>query len=99
LVRLELDDASAKKPGQRTLVRRFARATVLEGCSIQCASRLLHDLLPKLDLEVIPVDQFYKLEGNPFVIEDINPAKRAKILEQATAGVLDALRRDRAGSV
>ena len=99
LVRLELDDASTKKPVQRALARRFTRATVLEGCSIQCASRLLHDLLPKLDLEVIPVDQFYKLEGNPFIIEDINPAKRAKIVEQATAGVLDALRRDGAGTV
>jgi hypothetical protein len=99
LVHLELDDASTKKPGQRTLVRRFTRATVLEGCSIQCASRLLHDLLPKLDLEVIPVDQFYKLEGNPFIIEDISPAKRAKILEQAATGIVDALKRDGAGSV
>ena len=99
LVQLELDDASAKKPGQRNLVRRFTRATVLEGCSIQCASRLLHDLLPKLGLEVIPVDQFYKLDGNPFIIEDINPTKRAKILEQAAAGILDALRRDGARSV
>ena len=77
LVRLELDDASAKKPPRRTLARRFTRATVLEGCSIQCASRLLHDLLPKVDLKVIPVDQFYKLEGNPFGLEDIKPAKQA----------------------
>jgi hypothetical protein len=99
LVRLELDDASAKKPAQRTLVRRFTRATVLEGCSIQCASRLLHDLLPKLDLEVLPVDQFYKLEGNPFIIEDINPAKRAKIIDQAAAAILDAIRRDGAWSL
>jgi uncharacterized metal-binding protein len=99
LVRLELDDASAKKPGQRTLVRRFTRATVLEGCSIQCASSLLHDLLPKVDLEVIPVDQFYKLEGNPFGLEDIKPAKQAKIIEQAARGILDALKRDGSGSV
>jgi hypothetical protein len=91
LVRLELDDASAKKPSQRTLIQRFARATVLEGCSIQCASRLLHDLLPKVDLEVIPVDQFYKLEGNPFIVDDIKPPKRAKIIEQAADGILKAL--------
>ena len=64
---------------------------MLEGCSIQCASRLLHDLLPKVDLEVIPVDQFYKLEGNPFIIEDIKPLKRAKIIEQAVYGILEAL--------
>ena len=81
------------------MARRFARAAVLEGCSIQCASRLLHDLLPKLNLEVIPVDQFYKLEGNPFIIEDINPAKRARIIDQATVGILEALRHDGVGSV
>ena len=91
LVRLELDDAAAKKPCQRALIRRFARATVLEGCSIQCASRLLHDLLPNVDLEVIPVDQFYKLEGNPFVIEDIKLPKRTKIIAQAAEGILEAL--------
>jgi len=79
------------------LARRFARAAVLEGCSIQCASRLLHDLLPKLDLEVIAVDQFYKLEGNPFGLDDIKHAKRVTIIEQATAGILEALKRDGSG--
>jgi hypothetical protein len=44
-----------------------------------------------VDLEVIPVDQFYKLEGNPFVIEDIKPPKRAKLIEQAVGGILEAL--------
>jgi len=68
---------------------------VLEGCSIQCGSRLLHDLLPKVDLEVIPVDQFYKLEGNPFGLEDIKPAKQAKIIARAAEGLLETLNRDR----
>jgi hypothetical protein len=45
------------------------------------------------------VDQFYKLEGNPFIIEDINPAKRAKIIDQAAAAILDAIRRDGAWSL
>ena len=98
LVRLELDDASAKSLAQRTQFRRFARATVLEGCSIQCASRMLHDLLPNLDLEVIPVDQFYKLECNPFGIDDIKPSKLAKMIEQAVEGILEALKHDGAGS-
>jgi len=65
---------------------------------MQCASRLLRDLLPNVDLEVIPVEQFYKLEGNSFVVENIHPAKRAKIIDQATAGILEALRRDGPGS-
>jgi hypothetical protein len=96
--------ASADKPAalftcESACVRSDTRATVLEGCSIQCASRLLHDLLPKVDLEVIPVDQFYKLEGNPFGLEDIKPAKQAKIIEQAARGILDALKRDGSGSV
>jgi uncharacterized metal-binding protein len=99
LVRLELYDASAKNRDQRTRFRHFARATVLEGCSIQCASRLLHDLLPNLDLEVIPVDQFYKLGGNPFGIDDIKPSKLAKMIEQAVEGFLEALKHDGTGSV
>jgi uncharacterized metal-binding protein len=99
LVRLELDDASAKGPAQRAQLRRFARATVLEGCSIQCASRMLHDLLPSLDLEVIPVDQFYRLEGNPFGIDDIKPPKLAKMIDQAAEGILEALKHDGTGSV
>ena len=81
------------------MARRFTRATVLEGCSIQCASRLLHDLLPKVDLKVIPVDQFYKLEGNPFGLEDIKPAKQARIIEQAAEGILEALKGDEPGSI
>jgi hypothetical protein len=48
---------------------------------------------------VIPVDQFYKLEGNPFGLEDIQPAKQAKIIEQAARGILDALKLDGPGSV
>ena len=60
---------------------------------------MLHDLLPKMELEVIPVDQFYKLEGNPFGIEDIKPPKRATIIEQATEGIIEALKRDGSGSV
>jgi uncharacterized metal-binding protein len=98
LVRLELDDASAKGHAQRAQFRRFARATVLEGCSIQCASRMLHDLQPNLDLVVIPVDQFNKLEGNPFSIDDIKPSKLAKMIEQAAEGILDALNHQGGGS-
>ena len=99
LVPLELDDACAKSLAKRTLLRRFTRATILEGCSIQCASRMLHDLLPKLDLEVIPVDQFYELEGNPFGIEDIKPSKRAKIIEHASQAILVVLDHGGSGSL
>jgi len=60
---------------------------------------MLHDLLPDVDLEVIPVDQFYKLAGNPFSIDDISPSKRAKIVDQASTRILTALKRDRTGSV
>jgi len=44
---------------------------------------------------VIPVDQFYKLEGNPFGLEDIKPAKQAKIIARAAEGLLETLNRDR----
>jgi len=99
LVRFELDDVSAKSGKMGTQLRRIARATVLEGCSIQCASRLLRDLLPNADLAVIPVDQFYNLAGNPFAVEDIRPAKLARIVHQAAAGVLSIVKHDAPGSV
>jgi hypothetical protein len=90
MVQMALDEASAKS--RAPLLRRFTGVTVLEGCSIHCASRELAALLRNMDLEVIPVDQFYKLEGNPFGIDDIKPAKLAKIIELAASGILDSLK-------
>jgi uncharacterized metal-binding protein len=90
--RVEIGDVASKNRG--TPVRRFASATVLEGCGIQCASRMLRDSLSNIDMEVLPVDQFYKFEGNPFSINNIKPSTLAKIIERAVEGVLAALKHD-----
>jgi hypothetical protein len=59
---------------------------------------MLSELLPHATLAVIPVDQFYKLEGNPFGVDDIKPAKLAKIVLTAAQGILDCLKSDGYGT-
>ena len=98
VVRLTLGDASTRDRDRRAQLRRISQVTVLEGCSIHCATRMLNELLPHADLAVIPVDQFYKLEGNPFGVDDIKPAKLAKIVLTAAQGILDCLKSDGYGA-
>src|SRR5512138_792438 len=56
-VRICLGGAFTKDTGQRGLVRNAARVVVLEGCPVDCASRMLSGILPQRPVEVIHTDR------------------------------------------
>jgi len=70
-VRICLGGAFTKDTGQRNLVRNASRLIALEGCFIQCSSRMMKGVIPGLRPEVIIATKFYDLDKNLFGIEEM----------------------------
>lgn len=69
--RLCLGGAFTKDTGQRGLVRNGARVIALEGCFIECASRMMKGVIPELAPEVIIADRLYDFDKTLFGINDL----------------------------
>jgi uncharacterized metal-binding protein len=70
-VRICLGGAFTTDTGQRDLVRNADRAIVIEGCFIQCASRMMRGVLADFEPEVVIADDLYELEGAVFGINEL----------------------------
>jgi uncharacterized metal-binding protein len=71
--RICLGGAFTKDSGQRDLVRTAPRVLALEGCSVNCASRMMQGVLAGLAPEVIAVDRLYDFDRTRFGIEELPP--------------------------
>ena len=60
--RLCLGGAFTKDTGQRDLVRNASRVVAIEGCFIECATRMMKGVVPGLNPEVIIADRFYDFD-------------------------------------
>lgn len=69
--RICLGGAFTKDTGQRNLVRNAKRVIALEGCFIECASRMMKGVLEGLQPEVIIVDRLYDFDKKLFAITDL----------------------------
>lgn len=69
-VRICLGGAFTKDTGQRNLVRRADRVIAIEGCFINCSSRMMQGVLPDLNPEIIRADLIYNLDL-PFGIDEV----------------------------
>ena len=69
-VRICLGGAFTKDTGQRNLVRRANRVIAIEGCFIDCSSRMLTGVLPELKPEIVRADLIYNLDL-PFGIDEV----------------------------
>jgi len=69
--RLCLGGAFTKDTGQRGLVRNGSRVIALEGCFIECASRMMKGVIPGLAPEVIVADRLYDFDRTLFGINDL----------------------------
>jgi len=69
-VRICLGGAFTKDTGQRNLVRRADRVIAIEGCFIDCSSRMLTGVLPELEPEIVRADLIYNLDL-PFGIDEV----------------------------
>jgi uncharacterized metal-binding protein len=71
--RICLGGAFTKDTGQRKLVRNAKRLIALEGCPINCASRMMKGVINGLEPEVINADQLYEFDKNLFGIDEMAP--------------------------
>ncbi len=69
-VRICLGGAFTKDTGQRNLVRRAAKVIAIEGCFVNCSSRMMVGVLPDLMPEIVRADLVYNLDL-PFGIDEV----------------------------
>lgn len=69
--RLCLGGAFTKDTGQRALARNATHLVVIEGCFIECATRMMKGVVPSLEPEVVIADRLYDFDRNLFGIEEM----------------------------
>jgi len=72
-VRICLGGAFTKNTGQRNLVRTAPRLIALEGCFVNCSSRMMQGVIQGLDPEVVIADRLYDFDRNLFGIDEMSP--------------------------
>ncbi len=73
--RLCLGGAFTKDCGQRALVRNANRVVAIEGCYLECATRMMKGVIPELEPEVIVADGLYEFDRNLFGIDEMPEAE------------------------
>jgi uncharacterized metal-binding protein len=71
IVRICLGGAFTKEGGQRDLVRKTHKAIAIEGCFIDCASRMMRGVIPELNPLIVRADAIYK-KNLPFGIDEVS---------------------------
>ncbi len=71
-VRICLGGAFTKDTGQRNLVRRAKRVIALEGCFINCSSRMMKGVISEIEPEVIIADKLYDFDRSLFGIDEMS---------------------------
>ncbi len=83
-VRICLGGAFTKDTGQRALVRNAPRVIALEGCFINCSSRMMNGAVEGLNPEVIIADRLYDFDRKLFGIEEM-PSEQIEAHARAVA--------------
>ncbi len=73
--RLCLGGAFTKDTGQRALVRNASRVVAVEGCFIECATRMMKAVVPGLQPEVVVADRLYDFDRNQFGIDEMSESE------------------------
>jgi len=71
-VRICLGGAFTKDTGQRSLVRNASKVIAIEGCFINCSSRMMKGAIPRLEAQVIVADKLYDFETSLFGIDEMS---------------------------
>ncbi|MBI2419029.1 MAG: putative zinc-binding protein [Ignavibacteriales bacterium] len=77
-VRICLGGAFTKDTGQRNLVRNAPRVIAIEGCFINCASRMMEGAIPELKPEVIIADRLYEFDKKLFSVNQMSTPEIVK---------------------
>ncbi len=69
--RLCLGGAFTKDTGQRALVRNTSKLVAVEGCAIECASRMMKGVVPDIEPQVAIADKLCAFETRLFGIDEM----------------------------
>ncbi len=92
-VRICLGGAFTKDTGQRALVKHAPRLIAVEGCFLNCASRMMKGVLPDLELEIVVADRLYEFDRRLFGIDEMpaaDIARHARTVAEEVARTLPA---------
>lgn len=70
-VRICLGGAFTKDSGQRALVRDAKQVIALEGCSVNCASRMMKGVAKEIAPEVVNADRMYDFDRKLFSVDEM----------------------------
>lgn len=70
-IRICLGGAFTKDTGQRGLVRDATRVIALEGCHVNCASRMMQGVIDGMNPEVIIADRLYDFNRKLFGVDEM----------------------------
>lgn len=70
--RLCLGGAFTKDSGQRALARNAKRLVAIEGCFLECSSRMMKGVVQGLQPEVVIADRLYNFDQKLFAIEEMS---------------------------
>lgn len=91
-VRICLGGAFTKDTGQRSLVKNAKRVVALEGCVIECASRMMKGVIPALRPEIIITDGLSGFNKSLFAINEMPEREIKKHSEAIAKKILARLR-------
>lgn len=89
--RICLGGAFTKDTGQRNLVRTAGRVIVLEGCFIECASRMMKGIITGLHPEVIIVDRLYDFDRTLFGINQVTEQQIKEFAQVAASKIVQKI--------
>jgi uncharacterized metal-binding protein len=72
-VRICLGGAFTKDTGQRNLVRTASRLIAIEGCPVNCASRMMSGVIEGLTPEIVRADRLCSFDQKLFGIDEMEP--------------------------
>ena len=89
--RICLGGAFTKNTGQRKMVRVATRVIALEGCSINCASRMMKGVIDDFNPEIIQVDKYYRFNKSLFGIDEVSENELMQFADQATEKIMEKI--------
>ena len=89
-VRICLGGAFTKDTGQRSLVRKATHLLALEGCLVNCSSRMMKGVIEGLEPEVIIADRLYDFDRKLFGVEEM-PPEEIQAHARTVAGKISAM--------
>lgn len=87
--RVCLGAAFTKDGGQRSLVRDADKVIVLEGCFIECASRMLKGVLRKPNLEVINTDDLFDFDRSIFGVNEVSAEQIRQYAQEVAEKIVE----------